>query len=47
MADKLAAIRATLDSSQFLGGLRQMGTATKAYGNAATHALKEAFSDGL
>lgn len=47
MADKLAAIRATLDSSQFIGGLRGMDNATKAYGRAATHALKEAFGDGL
>lgn len=41
-----AAIRATLNTAGFIGGLRQMGDATKSYGRAASKALKEGLAEG-
>jgi TP901 family phage tail tape measure protein len=47
VSTKNVSIRATLDSSQFVGGLRQMKSGTEAFSKAAKSSLKESFHEGL
>lgn len=47
MADKESSIRAKLDASGFLGGVKTMDAATKKFGRDAGKAIKEGFGEGL
>ena len=47
MAEKESTVRANLNASGFLGGVAQMGAATKKFAKEAKHEIREGFHEGL